>query len=270
MSALTAGDLAAVLLPLTQNPARGAVLCDIDGTLAPIVERPEDATVPKHVTEILGALARRYACVACVTGRPAEEAQRLVGQLGIYYAGLHGAELLAPDQRRPHLVAAFKDWETRGQRFSVAHATKELRSLGVRFEDKGPIAAFHWRGAPDEDAALAALHGVACEAESAGFAAFWGRKVLEVRPPVPINKGQAVRELVGKADAKLALYGGDDTTDLDAFDALDALMAERQLDTAVRVGVLSHEGPPELVQRADVVVDDVAGFARVLGSLLPG
>lgn len=97
-----------------------------------------------------------------------------------------------------------------------------------------------------------------------------GRKVLKVRPPVPINKGHAVRELVGMAGANRALYGGDDTTDLDAVDALDALVAERKLDMAVRVGVRSDEGTPELVQRADVVVDDVGGFARVLDSLLHG
>ena len=269
MPALTA-DVLSVLLPLSQDPARGAVLCDIDGTLAPIAARPEDASVPKHVSQLLGDLARRYACVACITGRPAEEARRLVGQRGIAYAGLYGLELLAPGQRHPQPAAAFKDWEMPVQRFSASHTTEELRGLGVRFEAKGPIAAFHWRGAPDEDAALAALQGVAREAQSAGLAAYWGRKVLEVRPPVPINKGQAVRELVGIVEAKLALYGGDDTTDLDAFNAVDALVAERKLDTAVRVGVRSDEGPLELVQRADVVVDDVAGFARVLDSLLPG
>ena len=95
----------------------------------------------------------------------------------------------------------------------------------MRIEDKGPIAAFHWRGVPDEEAALTHLEGLAQEAEAAGLAIHWGRKVLEVRPPVPIDKGQAVRDLVTGAGLRAALYGGDDATDLDGFEALDQLEA---------------------------------------------
>ena len=66
---------------------------------------------------------------------------------------------------------------------------------------------------------------------------------------------------------RAAIYGGDDATDLDAFDALDALVAEGKLDHAVRVGVSSDEGPAAIVERADVVVDGVDGFAKVLVAL---
>jgi trehalose 6-phosphate phosphatase len=91
--------------------------------------------------------------------------------------------------------------------------------------------------------------------------------VLEVRPPVPIDKGQAVRDLVSSSASRAALFGGDDATDLDAFDALDALVADGQLEAAVRVGVRSDEGPAAIVERADLVVDGVAGFTRVLAAL---
>jgi trehalose 6-phosphate phosphatase len=91
--------------------------------------------------------------------------------------------------------------------------------------------------------------------------------VLELRPPVPFDKGQAVRDLVGLSGVRSALFGGDDTTDLDAFDALEALVEEGVLDTAVRVGVRSDEGPAAIVERADVVVDGVEGFAGVLAVL---
>ena len=94
------------------------------------------------------------------------------------------------------MIPAFASWEGRVRRFATAHDSMELRRLRVRLEDKGPIAAFHWRGAPDEDAARTWLEGLAQEAEAEGFATHWGRKVLEVRPPVPIDKGQAVRTLV--------------------------------------------------------------------------
>jgi trehalose 6-phosphate phosphatase len=259
--------LAEALKPLTDDPARAAVFCDIDGTLAPIVRRAEDAHVREETSLLLGRLGRRYACVACVSGRSAAEARRLVGVGSIAYAGSHGAELLEPGAASARLVPAFKSWEKRVRKFSNEHDTRDLRTLRIRIEDKGPIAAFHWRGVPDEDAARTLLEGLSQEAEAGGLAIHWGRKVLEVRPPVPVDKGQPVRDFVKRSNARAALFGGDDATDLDGFNALDALVAEGALDTAVRVGVRSEEGPPEIVERADLVVDGVDGFTRVLAAL---
>ena len=258
---------AEALAPLTGNPAEGAVLCDVDGVLAPIVRRAEDAHVREETSVLLGKLARRYACVACISGRTVSDVRRLVGVGGIAYAGSHGAELLEPGSTRPRTIPAFQSWENRVRRFAGQHDTRELRLVRIRIEDKGPIVAFHWRGAPDEDAARTHLEGLAQEAETSGFATHWGRKVLEVRPPVPIDKGQAVRDLVSRSGARAALYAGDDVTDLDAFDALDRLVGDHTLDAAVRVGVESDEGPRAIVERADLVVGGVEGFARVLAAL---
>jgi trehalose 6-phosphate phosphatase len=255
------------LAPLTADPSRAAIFCDIDGVLAPIVTRAEEAKVRNETAVLLSRLARRYALVACVSGRSATEARRLVGVGGITYAGSHGAELLEPGAARPRVTPAFQSWEERVKGFVTERDGPELRRLRVRIEDKGPIAALHWRGAPDEDAARGLVEAVAADAEAAGLATHWGRKVLELRPPVPFDKGQAVRDLVGAADVRAAMFGGDDTTDLDAFDALDALVAEGELDAAVRVGVRSDEGPREIVERADLVVDGVGGFAEVLEAL---
>ena len=267
MSDPPAETLAQALKPLTGDPARAAVFCDVDGVLAPIVGRAEDARVREETSVLLGRLARRYGCVACISGRSVADVRRLVGVGGIAYAGSHGAELLEPGSSTPRTVPAFKSWEKRVQGFVAERDTRELRTLRVRIEDKGPIAALHWRGAPDEERARTHLEGLAQEAEAAGFSVHWGRKVLEVRPPVPIDKGQAVRDLVMGAEVRTALYGGDDATDLDAFDALDALTAEGRLDAAVRVGVRSDEGPAGIVERADVVVDGTDGFSQVLVAL---
>jgi trehalose 6-phosphate phosphatase len=205
--------------------------------------------------------------VACISGRSAAEARRLVGVGGIAYVGSHGAELLEAGGHRPKLLPAFASWEGRVKRFAAERDTPELRQLRVRIEDKGAIAAFHWRGVPDEDAARTRLEGIAGEAEAAGLNTHWGRKVLEVRPPVPVSKGQAVRDLIARYGPRAALFGGDDATDLDAFDALEALAGEGTLDTAVLVGVRSDEGPRAIVDRADLVVDGVEGFTRVLAAL---
>jgi trehalose 6-phosphate phosphatase len=257
----TASTLAEALKPLTQDPGRAGIFLDVDGTLAPIVGRAEDAHVPEKTSRMLGALARKYGCVACISGRSAAEARRLVGVGGITYAGSHGAELLEPGAAKPTVLPAFASWTGRVQEFARARDERDLRVLRIRIEDKGPIVALHWRGVPDEDEARTRLEGVAQEAEAEGLRTHWGRKVLEIRPPVEVNKGQAVEELVRRHDLRAAMFAGDDATDLDAFDALDAVEA------AVRIGVRSDEGPPAIVERADVVVDGTEGVVAVLAAL---
>jgi len=255
------------LRSLTADPARAALFFDVDGTLAPIVQRAQDAQVPKETSLLLARLSRRYASVACISGRSAADVRRLVGVGGIAYAGSHGAELLEPGETAPRIAQDFQRWEPKVKAFASARDTPALRALRVRIEDKGAIVTFHWRGAPDEASARAHVERLAQEAESAGLWTHWGRKVLEIRPPVPIDKGQAVRELVGRTTAAAALYAGDDVTDLDGFDALTALLAEGRLESAVRVGVRSDEGPREIVERADLVVDGTDGIRDILAEL---
>jgi trehalose 6-phosphate phosphatase len=255
------------LRPLTTDPDRAAIFCDVDGTLAPIVSRPEDARVPEETSRLLGRLARRYGLVACISGRSVADVRRLVGVGGVAYAGSHGAELLEPGSTTPRVAPAFKSWEPQVKEFVAARDTPALRAMRVRIEDKGPIMTFHWRGAPDEDRAQTHLEGLGQEAETAGLTIHWGRKVLEIRPPVPVDKGQAVRDLALRSAVRAALFGGDDVTDLDGFAALAALVDEGKLDHGVRVGVRSEEGPREILEQADLVVDGIEGFQEVLAAL---
>ena len=144
-------------------------------------------------------------------------------------------------------MPAFASWEGRIRSFAADRDTPALRTLRVRIEDKGPIAAFHWRDVPDEDAARTHLEGLAHEAEMAGLFIHWGRKVLEVRPPVAIGKDQAVRALLAQADVRAALFGGDDVTDLDAF---EAALAGRIAENSV----LSHDLLEGIFARAGLVL----------------
>jgi trehalose 6-phosphate phosphatase len=255
------------LLPLTTDPARSALFFDVDGTLAPIVDRAQDAQVPKDTSLLLARLSRRYGRVACISGRGAADVRRLVGVGGLEYAGLHGAELLEPDSREPTVLPEFARFMPEVQRFARDRDTPDLRALRVRIEDKGPIMTFHWRGAPDEEAAHARVKQIAEEAVDEGLWTHWGRKVLEIRPPVPVGKDRAVRELLSRASVRVALYAGDDLTDLDAFGALAEMVRSGQLVDAVTVGVGSDEGPPEIAEEADLVVDGVAGMQEVLAAL---
>jgi trehalose 6-phosphate phosphatase len=255
------------LSPVTADPSRSALFFDVDGTLAPIVQRAQDATVPKETSLLLARLSRRYARVACISGRAAADVRRLVGVGGIEYSGLHGAELLEPDSSAARVMPDFARFLPEVQAFARERDTPELRALRVRIEDKGPIVSFHWRGAPDEEAARALVQRIASEAVGEGLWTHWARKVLEVRPPVPIGKDRAVRELVERAPVRIALYAGDDVTDLDAFGVLTELVHAGELDDAVTVGVRSDEGPEEIVAQARLVVDGIAGMQQVLAEL---
>jgi trehalose 6-phosphate phosphatase len=108
------------------------------------------------------------------------------------------------------------------------------------------------------------VRGVAARAEAAGFVTHWGRKILEVRPPVALNKGLGVGHLLSDVDVDVALYAGDDRTDLDAFDALREAVAAGTLREAICIGVRSDETPRELEESADLLVDGPLGMRTVL------
>jgi trehalose 6-phosphate phosphatase len=252
------------LAPLRDDPAHAAVLFDLDGTLAPIVHQPTDAVVPEPTRQLLIEIARRYAVVACVTGRRASEARAMVSIGTITYLGSHGAELLRAGWTEAVLDPALNEWARRIHDFGREQDTQELRRQRVRLEDKGAIVAFHWRGAPDEDAARSAVDAIASEAEKDGLRTHWGRKVLEVRPPVKIDKGAGIASFLRDTDVRTALYAGDDVTDLDAFRTLAELVDEGRLSYAVRVGISSDEGPEEITREADVVVEGTDGMRKLL------
>jgi trehalose 6-phosphate phosphatase len=232
-----------LLAALAERPDDAAVMLDVDGTLAPIVARPELANVPEQTRAELRRLAGRYALVAAVSGRTGEDAARIVAVDDLVYVGVHGLEL-APEAERwrgpLHEFAETVDWPV---------------------EDKGLAIVFHYRGASDEEAMRERLEDVAADARELGLVAQFGRKVLEVRPPIEADKGTAVRALLRERGLERALYAGDDTTDLDAFRGLDGL------ELAVRVAVASAEGPTELVEAADLVVESPDELVAVLRRL---
>ena len=251
---------------------RTAVLLDVDGTLAPIVRESTDASVPIEVRRTLIELARRCALVACVSGRTAEDAKRVVGVGAITYIGGHGSELLAPGMSEAEGDPQMDLWYDPVNELAI-EAMRELSPLGVRREEKGPIAALHWRGAADEGAAEAGLRRIAGAAESRGLAIHWGRKVLEIRPPVPFDKGRAIEKLVSELgdDGRvidLAIYVGDDLTDLDAFAALERMQEAGTIGLGHRVAVTSAESPADLVESADSTVSGPEGTADLLTEIL--
>lgn len=233
-----------LLARLGKDPSRAALFLDVDGVLAPIVPRPEDARVPEATRAELRRLAGRYALVACISGRAGTDAGRVVGVPDLVYVGNHGLEASGDAPA----------WAAR-----LRALLGEIDWPGL--ENKGLTAALHYRGTADEDAARLQLEQIAAAARREGFRTRFGRKVLEILPPIDANKGTAVRGLLAERGLDRALYAGDDTTDLDGFRALDGLQL------AVRVAVASAEGPAELRTAADIVLAspaDVLEMLRVL------
>ncbi len=293
-----AATLVEALEPLRSDPSRSAVLLDIDGTLAPIVRHADDAHVPEATRSLLIEVAKRYGLVGCVSGRRAATARQIVAIGSIAYVGNHGGELLRPGATRPELDPELAAWSERVRAFAARVYTGAHQRLRVRAEDKQAIAAFHWRGAPDEAAAAAAVREIAGLAEAEGLAVHWGRKVLEVRPPVALDKGIGVTALLegvapgvdvglsadgragvdggadgagavdGRSSLRAALYVGDDTTDLDAFRGLRSLVQAGRLECAVCVAVSSDEAPPELLTEADLAIEGPDGVRALLEALL--
>ena len=254
------------LQPLLAEPARTAILTDIDGTLAPIVDDPAAAAVPPETQEVLAALAQRFALVGCISGRQATEARRLVGLDELVYAGNHGLELLLPGDEEARPDPSLAGHEEAAKHFLAATDAGALNALGLRREDKGPIQALHWRGARDEDAAERRAEEIAAAAEREGLATHHGRKVLELRPPGGADKGRAVAALL-TGEMAAATYAGDDRTDLDAFAKLRELVSEGRLGTALCVGITSAEGPPGISEQADITVDGPPGWLALLTEL---
>jgi trehalose-phosphatase len=238
--------LRALLERITAAPREAGIFLDFDGVLAPIVARPEDAYPPAEARAELERLVARYALVGVISGREGEDVRARVGVDGVVYVGSHGLEL-NPDAER---------WRGRIRDFTSSVPWAEHHT-----ELKGLTVAFHFRDAEDERAAVLELEEVAARATDEGFVARFGRKVLEVLPPVGANKGTAVRHLLEGAGLHRALVAGDDTTDIDAFRALDGM------EHAVRVAVVSPESPQLLRDSADLVVESTAEFLDVLRRL---
>jgi trehalose 6-phosphate phosphatase len=254
----------AALEPLRADPSRSAILTDVDGTLAPIVERAEEAAVPARAQEALAKLSERYGLVGCISGRQALEARRLVGLEGIAYAGNHGLELLLPGDEAPRPDPSLAGRERAAAEFLATVDPATLAGDGLRREDKGPIQALHWRGAEDESSAEGHAHEIAADAGHAGLEPRWGRKVLELRPPGGGGKDAAVAALLAADGVDRVAYAGDDRTDLDAFRRLRELREAGELSAAACVGVVSAEAPAELREESDLLVNGPEGWLAIL------
>jgi trehalose 6-phosphate phosphatase len=253
---------AAGLAALVADPARALVTLDYDGTLAPIVERPEDAAPAPGALAALTACARTFGTVAIVTGRPAAVVVSLAGAADVDHLvvlGHYGEErwtraagLVAPPEH-PGLATARR-------------LLAERLPDGARIEEKGLSVAVHTRSAADPDGVLdkatALVEEVAAET---GLAVNHGRYVVELRAPGARDKGDAIRALVRECAPRAVLFAGDDLVDLPAYEAVEAFRAN---GGGNGVGVFVDNPEAAAVRdHADIVLPDTEACVTFLHDL---
>jgi trehalose 6-phosphate phosphatase len=244
--------------------AETALCLDFDGTLSPIVPDPEAAAPLPGVPDLLGRLARRFAAVALVSGRPARWLAERTGSSGVRYLGLYGAEEVLDQELRTDPAAAAARPLVRAAREDLA-ADEAVATSGAYIEDKDISVGVHLRRVADPERwaepVAAAVHQVAARH---GLEVLPGRLVWELRPRTGHDKGAAVRLVLASSGARALVVVGDDVGDLAAFGAAAELTARG--GQALRVAVRSAEAPGDLLAAADLVVDGPEGVRDLLAS----
>lgn len=242
--------------PLYQR--KSAFVTDFDGTLAPIVNDPADATALPESIAALRILVAKLGLVAVVSGRPVEFLQEHIPIEDVVLVGQYGLEwFINGVVERDARVAPYLD--------AVAAAATQAEELWPELviERKGDMTfTVHWRTAPGAEPHSDALETLA---EEHGLKTEPGRKACELRPPIPVDKGTVFRRLVEGFRCEYMAFAGDDSGDLAAFNI--EFGEAPYTEQAVRIAVRSNEAPPELLELAEVVVDGPEGLAALLGEL---
>ena len=233
---------------------------DVDGTIAPIVPTPEQAAVNPAVRRALAALAGEVSVVV-LTGRDTAAARRIVGVAEIAYAGNHGMEWWEDGAATVDPLA--EPYVGRIHRVALHLGSALAGEPGVRLEDKGPSLSVHYRLAADPAAVRERVLALLGGPDGSGdLTVREGKMLIEVLPPVAVNKGTAIARTVERRHLASALVLGDDTTDVDAFEAVRELRAAGTVE-ALAVAV-SEDAPERLLAAADYRLADPAAVETML------
>lgn len=244
---------------LERRPA--CIFTDIDGTLSPIVADPASATVPLETLAALEALAEHVAVVA-LTGRSVVDARRMIGLDALAYSGNHGAEWWEDGVTSVEPAAAPYLHRLR----EIAEGVERgITTPGALLEYKGASLSVHYRNTTDPNVARSSiLEFLRTHAE--GMTIREGKMVVEVRPPVALSKGEAVRSFVQRKGIASAIVLGDDLTDAEAFGVLREMREERSV-RGLCVAVATEDAPKDLLASADLALGDTESVGRFLGWL---
>ena len=248
---------------LQHQPA--GLFVDLDGTLADIAPTPAGVEVPQRVRDDLERIGRRLA-VGVLTGREAGDARAIVGSDELLYAGSHGAQWWQGG--RAWFAPEVEPYIPTIHALAIAAMRHFDSNDGYVVQDKGASMSVHYRQTDDPAEARRAVFEFLADApEAAGLSVFQGKMVAEVRPPVSLTKGSALRAVVRASGLAGVIAIGDDTTDLDMFRAMAELRAAGSV-AGIAIAVLGPEAQAELVAAADYTLPDTRGVRRFLGWLV--
>jgi len=260
--------LASVKRVIHQRPL--GLVFDIDGTLSPIAPTPELARLHPAVPSLLEQ-ANHHAGVhvAILTGRAVDDGAAMVNVPGLTYVGTHGLEWSdgLPSESSVRMEAEALAYARPGKQL-LDLAERHLASFpGFLVERKRIGGAIHYRLCPDpEQARLQILALLREPARERNMVLSEGKRVVEIKAPLRINKGKALRTFAERFALRGVLFAGDDRTDLDAVKEIAALRDEGVSGLSV---VVKHADTlPELLERADVVVEEVEGMAELLREIV--
>lgn len=245
---------------LAKDPGTSGLVLDFDGVLSPIVDDPTKSKMPDRVEAVLTRLAGALGLLAVISGRPVDFLAERVRVPGLPLLGSYGIEQIRDGER--WIDPNAEKWL--GPVRDASRALKDLlaSSPGVRVEEKSVSVAVHWRQAPDWDIAAAQVRRVT--AHVAAETGLWvepGKLVEELRPPVDMDKGSAVRTLLAGRTLKTVAYAGDDLGDI------PALRAARNAGGYALVVDHGSETDPQLLAIADQTFAGTEQFARWLAEL---
>ena len=245
------------------------LITDVDGTISEIAPTPREARVSPLCRRYLTFLCRHLALVAVVSGRSAAEVRDMLGVGGVVYIGNHGLERWIKNQAElsnnaPDYSGMIKS--------ALEELSSRLSAEGVTIENKGLSLTIHYRLSPEpEMAEREILSAVAASDRAKDLRVVRGRLALNLLPPVEVNKGTAVLDLIRDYGLQGGLYLGDDLTDIDAFRAVRSTSRSSKF-RGFAIGVTSAEMPEGLVREADLTlngVSDVERFLRWLSQNVP-
>jgi trehalose 6-phosphate phosphatase len=200
---------------------RRIIILDFDGTLSPIVDRPDDARLAAGAEEAVDRLLDSPAGVVVLSGRHLDDLAPRLGRLAVTLVGGHGAAARQADGSRTSVVDIGE----------IEPVLREARSAidqaldgadGWMVEEKPHSVAVHYRNAAPDN--VDRIHAAVLEAlepltdRPPGWSLLDGKAVVELRPRA-VNKGEAVRWIAARHPGRVPLVIGDDVTDEEAFAA---------------------------------------------------